>query len=166
MTESAALRAEEETAPEPPGRATLVRDVVALQIKLFLDGLRDLVLSPVSIAVGVWSLLRIGPGGGAEFYRLLHLGRRSERWIRLFAAAERLPERTLAGAEDADVDAVVDRIERVIKAEYENRTLSRAARRRLNRLVREVRRADEGAELLGDETTNDARARDARNDAS
>ena len=60
-----------------PDRWTLIRDILVLQLKLILDGFRDLVLVPISLIVGTISLLKPGNATGSEFYELLRPGRRS-----------------------------------------------------------------------------------------
>ena len=56
-------------------RRTLVRDVAVFQFKLIVDGLRDLVLVPVSFIAGVISLLATKDGEpGPQFYDLLDGG--------------------------------------------------------------------------------------------
>jgi hypothetical protein len=72
---------------EPPSRWTLLRDVFAFQIKLVIDGLRDVLLSPLSLII---ALLGLAFGRHEWFYELLVVGRRSERWIDLFRAASRI----------------------------------------------------------------------------
>jgi hypothetical protein len=72
---------------EPPSRWVLLRDVAAFQFKLIIDGTRDVLLSPLSLIV---ALLGLATGRRDWFYRLLVLGRRSDRWIDLFRAASRI----------------------------------------------------------------------------
>lgn len=88
----------------------LLRDLLAFQLKLFLDALRDVVLSPVSLAAAVVDGLRGRRDRDGLFYRALRLGRRSEDWIDLWAAArepgEPAPE---------NVDALLARIEFLVR---------------------------------------------------
>lgn len=70
-------------------RWTLIRDIAVLQFKLVVDGLRDLILVPISLVVGLISVVKSDTGTDNEFYELLRLGKKSERWINLFGAAER-----------------------------------------------------------------------------
>ena len=56
---------------ETPDRWTLIRDIAVFQFKLFVDGVRDLVLVPVSLVLGLVSLLKGGDRVGTEFYDLL-----------------------------------------------------------------------------------------------
>lgn len=79
-------------------RFPVFRDVIIFQVKLLVDGLRDLLLSPVSIIAAFIDLLVPGDDGGKRFYRVVHFGRRTERWINLFGMADRHdPDATPAG---------------------------------------------------------------------
>ena len=54
--------------PEVPERWGFLRDVLVFQMKLFVDAIRDLMLSPVSIIAGVIDLIS---GYGAPVYTSL-----------------------------------------------------------------------------------------------
>lgn len=113
-----------------PDRWTLIRDVAVFQVKVIVDGFRDLVLVPVSLITGLVSLV----GGGTAFYDLLRLGRRSERWIHLFGAAERVH----GPASDAErfpaegIDELAARVESFIVNEYNRGGVTAQAKDRLD----------------------------------
>jgi hypothetical protein len=65
-------------------RLQLLWDVVVFQFKLVADGLRDVLLSPVSIISAIMGLLAGGDKPDRYFRQVLRLGRRSEIWINLF----------------------------------------------------------------------------------
>jgi hypothetical protein len=69
-------------------RFPVLHDVVVFQFKLFVDGLRDLLISPVSIFAALIDLLVPGDDGGKRFYAVVRYGRRTEEWINLFGAAD------------------------------------------------------------------------------
>lgn len=72
---------------EPPTRTVLVRDLIVFQVKLWLDGLKDLVLAPLSLAALAIDLLRgASSSDKMQFYRVLHLGERYDRWLNLYGA--------------------------------------------------------------------------------
>lgn len=101
--------------PEPdyPSRWQLIRDVIAFQFKLAMDGLRDILLSPVSITAAIIGLLIRRENPGKYFYRLLEIGHDSDRWINLFNTysdeAEKRPS----------ADNIVKRAETMVVSEYE-----------------------------------------------
>lgn len=133
---------EEESAHPVPDRRTLARDIAVLQVKLVVDGLRDFVLVPVSLFVGVSSLFRRGDDARKDFYRLLHTGRESDRWINLFGAADRIDARGVDTERfpDADIDVLADRMESFLVQEYESGGVTRQAKERLERLLARIAR--------------------------
>ena len=120
-----------------PDRWTLIRDIVVLQVKLIVDGLRDVILVPVSLLVGIFSLIRAENAPGSGFYELLRLGRRSERWINLFGAAERVYGPAIADdwfpAEN--IDEMVSRVESFVVAEYQRGGVTWQAKDQLDRAL-------------------------------
>ncbi|MEO1483936.1 MAG: hypothetical protein AAFU77_17635 [Myxococcota bacterium] len=76
--------------PEPdsgtgePTRTEMVRDIAVFQGKLLVDGLRDGMLMPVTLAAGVLGLVSKNRRATQVFYDVLRLGMRTERWINLF----------------------------------------------------------------------------------
>jgi len=118
-------------------RWTLIRDVAVFQAKLIVDGLRDLVLVPVSLGAAVISLLRGGAEPGPEFYDLLRVGRRSEHWINLFGAAERL--HGPAAQDDHfpadDIDEIMSRVESFVIDEYNKGGVTAQAKKRFDQVL-------------------------------
>ena len=117
-----------------PDRWTLIRDVAVFQVKLLFDGFRDLLLLPVSLIAGIVSLVRGGVRPGPEFYDLLRVGHRSERWINLFGAASRVHG---PAADDdkfpiEDVDKIVSRVEAFVVDEYRKGGVTAQAKDRLD----------------------------------
>jgi hypothetical protein len=70
--------------PKATTRLHLLWDVFAFQFKLAADGLRDLILVPLSLVSAVMGLIVGGDDPYQYFRQLLKLGRRSEIWINLF----------------------------------------------------------------------------------
>lgn len=118
-------------------RWTLIRDIAVLQVKLVIDGLRDIVLVPVSLVAGLISLVKGGEKSSSEFYDLLKIGRRSESWINLFGAAERVhgpaseDDRLLPG----DIDTLVSRVESFVVDEYKKGGVTKQAKDQLDKAL-------------------------------
>ena len=123
-------------------RLDLIRDIAVLQVKLVVDGLRDFVLVPVSLVAGFISVFRAGDSSGNEFYNLLRLGRKTERWINLFGAADRVPAPAAEREPfpDQDIDSLVHRVESFVVDEYREGRMTRQARDRLNRFLETLNR--------------------------
>lgn len=125
-------------------RWVLIRDVLVFQGKLLVDGFRDLALVPMSLAAGVVSLIRKGPSPGPEFYDLLRMAQRSERWINLFGAvekphagradseADRTDARDDTAATTADLDTLVARVENFLVEEYRKGGITAQAKARMD----------------------------------
>ena len=61
-----------------------LRHLVVFQIKLFVDAMRDLILSPVSLVALIIDALTRPTVKESLSYKLMHAGRRSDRVINLF----------------------------------------------------------------------------------
>lgn len=126
-----------------PPTWTLIRDIAVLQVKLVVDGLRDLILVPASLVAGIISLSKTKDGvPGAEFYTLVGVGKQSERWINLFGAYKNAPpevtEQNHFG--DADIDDIVSRVESFVVDEYKRGGVTTQARDRMNKAMDAMRR--------------------------
>ena len=139
-----------------PDRWTLIRDAAVLQVKLVVDGLRDLLLVPASLIAAIASLIRSDNGRpGPQFYSLLRLGKRSERWIDLFGACEHAPE-ALRGAPDADdtsIDEFVARLERYVVEEYRRGGVTAQAKERIDRALDAIERGPAKSSAANPEDT-------------
>ena len=72
------------TKDNPPTRGQLLRQVLVFQFKLAMDGIRDVLLSPISIIAALAGILTNHPDPSRYFNQLLELGHRSDQWINLF----------------------------------------------------------------------------------
>jgi len=129
----------EETDSRVPehSRADLLRDALLLQGKLLIDGMRDLILVPVSIFAALADLLSSEQPVGRRFYSVLQIGRRTEHWIDLFGAAERSPheDRWGNGEQGGKLDDLVEQVESVVKEQYAKGGVSGSARSALNKAL-------------------------------
>lgn len=136
------MRANETTAGDAHDRWTLTRDIAVLQVKLIVDGLRDFILVPVSMIAGIISLFSRSESRDNDFYRLLRLGRRSEKWINLFGAADRVPaaDDEHVNFPQEDIDSLVKRLEDIVVDEYRTGGVTRQARDHFEQLLSSARR--------------------------
>ena len=111
----------------------LLRDAAVLQLKLVMDGLRDLLLVPTSLVAAVLSLVTSRDGRpGPQFHDVLALGKRSEQWIDLFGALP--PDHDGgAGPDDGSLDDVVQRMEAFVVEEYRRGGVTKQAKERIDR---------------------------------
>lgn len=115
-------------------RLQLVWDVVLFQFKLLFDGIRDILLIPLSIVAGVLGLVAGGDDPQQYFRQLLRLGRRTEVWLNLFGHPGR------QGTSDGLIDPLR---ERVFTEAKHNPWISRAGTR-LNETLDSVNRPKPG----------------------
>lgn len=92
-----------------PSKSVIVRDLLLFQMKLWLDGLKDVVLSPLSIGAALLDMLR-GSKRRSLFYRVLQLGEQFDRWLNLYHASQRAPRRS-SGLVGDDGDEVTRPLE-------------------------------------------------------
>ena len=101
----------------------LARDVLVFQCKLAMDGLRDLILSPISILAALYGVFTNPNNPSIHFQSLLKFGRKSDDFINLFE------HRNFAESpsEAPKSDDYVDHIEAVLtkQLEKENAFFSR-----------------------------------------
>ena len=124
---------------EPLTNVVLVRDVAVFQFKLIVDGLRDLLLVPISLFAGLLSLAT-GKNGkpNSQFYNLLEVGKQSEEWIDLFGAMRHAPDDLQQPVRfpDARMDDVLDNIEAFVRSEEKRGGMTAQARERFEKALR------------------------------
>ncbi|PKQ06691.1 MAG: hypothetical protein CVT72_05810 [Alphaproteobacteria bacterium HGW-Alphaproteobacteria-11] len=131
-------RAGGETASEENriDRWTLFRDVAVLQGKLILDNVKDLALVPISIGAAAISLFNRDGDTGRQFYNVHHAARRMENWLDKYGDADRIPAPHFAqGQEGESIDALIDRVEDLVKRQYERGGVTANAKDAIDRAL-------------------------------
>lgn len=97
-------------------RWVIVRDLIIFQVKLVLDGAKDIVLSPLSLFAAALDILLPGPFPGHRFYAVLRLGEGFDRWLSLFSAAGKASAQDdgLFGASRAGSDSLLGKLEELV----------------------------------------------------
>jgi hypothetical protein len=97
-------------------RWVILRDLLIFQIKLAMDGAKDIVLMPLSIAAAAFDLLFPGRRPGRFLYAVMRLGERYDRWLCLFAAAEKADALSdgLFGSSRAGSRSMLGRLEEIV----------------------------------------------------
>lgn len=125
-------------------RLQLVLDVFVFQFKLAADGLRDVLLSPLSLIAGLVGLVAGGDDPYRYFRDLLRFGRRTEVWINLFGY------RKHAGTSDELIAPIK---EKVMSEAQSNPWISKAGGE-LNRTL------DQVGDRINSEMNTDRKGRD------
>ena len=98
---------------------------------------------PASLIAGLISLVNTQNGKpGSEFYELVSVGRRSERWINLFGAINNAPAevRDRAHFGEADIDEIVARMENFVVDEYQRGGVTAQAKARLDKVLEKIQK--------------------------
>lgn len=108
-------------------RKVTLRDFAIFQLKLALDGLKDLVVFQLSIGA---ILLDFIAGRGRRprlFYSVVRVSERFDAWINLHGVMERLDEGDsedgLFGASEAGSDSLIGKIEELVRGGDEPRSV-------------------------------------------
>jgi hypothetical protein len=80
--------------PTDESRGQIVRDVLIFQVKLWLEGFKDVVLMPLSLGAAVIDLVFRGGKTPGTLYSVMRMGDRFERWVHLYAALDEAEKRT------------------------------------------------------------------------
>lgn len=89
---------------------TLIRAVALLQVKLLLDALRDIALSPLTLGAALIDLVRIKRHPPEFFRSVLRFGEKTDGWIDLWSGAS--PTVT---ARHENVDMLLERVEEIVR---------------------------------------------------
>jgi hypothetical protein len=65
-------------------RWRLIRDMFIFQVKLAMDAIRDLLLSPLSIICALIDIFQDNSLSNSYFHKLMALGQQSDSWLNLF----------------------------------------------------------------------------------
>jgi hypothetical protein len=67
-------------------RWTLIRDTLIFQVKLAMDAVRDLILSPVSIVCALIDIFKSHSLSQSYFRKLMVFGHQTDHWLNLFGS--------------------------------------------------------------------------------
>ncbi len=138
MSEPGSLDPEEAASERSAHRWALVRDVIVLQLKLLLEGIRDVTLGPLGLIAGLWGIATGTERPGRLFRRVLRASARFDAWLDLYGALDRAaPGEATEGPRLAggSADEWFDRIERAVVDQYEKGGLTRTAKDQIDRLL-------------------------------
>jgi len=110
-------------------RSVIIRDLVIFQVKLLLDGLKDIVLSPLAVIAAGLDLIAPTSSRGRRFYMVLSVGERFDRWLSLFSVSEKASthEEGLFGASRAGANTMLGKLEEMVLGRKEEPLLDESA---------------------------------------
>jgi hypothetical protein len=129
-------------------RWRLIRDLTVFQIKLLIDGLKDLVLGPLSLVAGIVDLARGTPPATGLFHGLLRAGAQFDRWVGLFdtieppehakaltSSSSAAPEQPVEVAREPSLDEHLRRLEQLLIAQQRGGGLTADAQQAVDRAI-------------------------------
>lgn len=108
-----------EQAPVPlddHARWKFMRDVAVFELKLTLNNVHNFFQIPITLGIAAFDLIFKGKTEGERFYKMVEYGRTIDDAIGIYSIIDHR-ERSMNS--DYTVDAVLSRVEGVIKREYE-----------------------------------------------
>jgi hypothetical protein len=107
-------------------KTVVLRDLLIFQVKLAMDGLKDIVLMPLSFAAAALDIVFPGPRVGHRLYALLAVGEKFDSWLNLFGAAKDADSATdgLFGASRAGSPTLLGRLEAMVLGHEEQEPAS------------------------------------------
>ena len=136
-------------------RGELLRESLVFQVKLLIDGFRDLVLVPISLLATVAGLFRGGDRPDREFRQVIDVGRMTEQWINLFGNHEPAPE----GGRAASLDQLLEHAEEVVREQARKGAVSAGASEAIERAIEAAQRRARNSQSADDENVADAGTR-------
>lgn len=120
-----------------PPRSEVIRDTLVLQLKLIVDGLRDLLLMPLVIMATILGLILHSHNPGRYLYRLLSFGKASEKWIGLFDEAQK-DAMSPIDLKDKSFDELLKRTQDLIESKYIDDSKKQVVLDKLNLTLDEI----------------------------
>lgn len=113
----------------------LIKSVAILQVKVLLGAARDLALGPTAIAAALVDLVLIREQEPRLYRAVLRFGEKSDRWIDVWSGG-RPPE----DDPHENVDALISRVEDVVRDPERGARQARVLRRWADRQVKRAKR--------------------------
>jgi hypothetical protein len=95
--------------PEHASRWRLARDLGVFELKLAVDGIKDLIMAPLALAAFVADMVMPKESRGVFMRAALHIGERFERWLNLYGLRRRDETKTIL--DEGGSDIIVDYLE-------------------------------------------------------
>jgi hypothetical protein len=124
-------------------RWTLMRDMLVFQVKLAIDAIRDLFLSPVSIICGVVDIFIGNSLSKSYFYKLMGFGHQTDSWLNLFGRPKKDTENlnalgTKKAKTDMNVDELFSQVESLLKAQHDKGGLTASTKATIDRYLNKI----------------------------
>lgn len=120
-------------APSQQDKINALKKLGIFQLKLAVDALRDILLSPLSLICTLIDLMEGKAGKDSHFEKLLRFGRRTERKINLFNQHDNDPEK------GQTIDSLINQVESIIVKEYTEGQMSAKAKGAIDKTIQVIK---------------------------
>lgn len=127
------------------GRWPLIRNMLFFQVKLALDAVRDLLLSPVSIICGLVDIFKGHSLSKSYFRKLMNFGQQTDLWLNLFGnhSTDKDTEdlNTQSGHKengDVNIDQLFFQVESLLKEQHSKGGLTTSAKSSINNYLNKI----------------------------
>jgi len=118
-------------------RTEVVRDTLVLQVKLIVDGLRDLFLMPIVLFASIAGLIFHKNNPGRYTYRVLSYGKMTEKWIGLFEEAQKDTMDPIE-LDNKSLDELLQKTQVAFESKYINENKKQKLVQRLNTVLDDI----------------------------
>jgi len=124
-------------------RWALFRDMFVFQVKLALDAIRDLLLSPVSIICVLADIFKGHSLSKSYFHKLMKFGKQTDLWLNLFGNHNKDTETinvmdNQKAKDDVNVDQLFDQVESLLKEQHDKGGLTASAKATIDRYLNKI----------------------------
>ena len=125
-------------------RWSLIRDTFFFQLKLALDAVRDLLLSPASIICVFIDIFSGKSSQQSYFYRLMSFGHKTDKWLNLFGAGVdntenvEIDSEAKPHAENTNIDQLFNKIESLLKEQHDKGGLTASAKTSIDNYMNKI----------------------------
>jgi hypothetical protein len=122
-------------------RWPIIRDVFIFQVKLAIDAIRDLLLSPVSIICGLADLIKGNSASQSYFHKLMNFGHQTDSWLNLFGNNSHDNSSISAHQKettDTNVDQLFSQVESLLKDQHDKGGLTASAKSAIDRYLNKI----------------------------
>ncbi|MEE2704107.1 MAG: hypothetical protein VX614_08820 [Myxococcota bacterium] len=116
-------------------RWLLIRDTLVFQAKMLLEGIRDLVLVPLTLLAAGLGLARGGPEPQRYLLEVMRTARRFDRWLALFRPVEREFSQPPGESERASADTYLRQLEQVLIEQHERGGITAQVKQKVDHLL-------------------------------
>ncbi|NJD10131.1 MAG: hypothetical protein FIB01_06700 [Gemmatimonadetes bacterium] len=108
----------------PGHKKVIIRDLIIFQLKLAVDGLKNVFLLPASLVAALIDLLLPGTQPGRLFYRVMRLGETFDQWLSLYGPAHQAQASLdgLFGASRAGAATLLGELEEFVRGPEDPRS--------------------------------------------